>query len=521
MEPRHIPAHLQSTWNELMQRLQEINHLRRAANVLIWDQNTYMPPGGAAARGRHQATLNRLAHAKFIDPALGRLLDTLEPLREELPPDSDEASILFWIRREYDRARRVPESFVARATAHFSRLFQVWTEARPRDDWQAVRPLLEESLRLSQELAAFFPEYQEPLDVFIDHSDPGMTAARMDELFQELRGFLRPMVQAIAAQPPVDDSCLRQHYPVEGQRTFGEMVAACYGYDFRRGRQDLAPHPFMIKIAQGDVRITTRYREDDLAIGLFSTLHETGHALYEQNIHPRLADTPLDHGVSAGVHESQSRLWENLVGRSRPFWEHFYPRLQETFPEQLGQVSLETFYRAINKVQPSLIRTEADEVTYNLHIMLRFDLERAMLNQELQVADLPEAWRARMAEDLGVEPSNHRDGVLQDIHWFSGFIGGSFQGYTLGNIMGAQFFQAAMAERGPDIQAEMAQGRFDALRTWLTEQIYQHGGKFLPDTLIERVTGRPLSVQPYLEYLQRKYSELYDLSTVQAGTPGD
>jgi len=283
-----------------------------------------------------------------------------------------------------------------------------------------------------------------------------------------------------------------------------------FGYDFTRGRQDKTHHPFMTKFSLGDVRITTRVREHDLTEAVFSTLHEAGHALYEQGINPSYEGTPLASGTSAGVHESQSRLWENLVGRSREFWQFFYPRLQQCFPGQLGAVELETFYRAINRVERSLIRTDADELTYNLHVMIRFELELALLEGKLAVKDLPEAWNEAYRANLGLVPTTLSEGVLQDVHWYGGTIGGAFQGYTLGNLMSAQFYEAAQFAY-PEIPAEMSQGRFDRLHGWLRQHIYQHGRKYNAAEVVEQATGQPLTIQPYLRYIRRKYGELYDL----------
>ena len=292
---------------------------------------------------------------------------------------------------------------------------------------------------------------------------------------------------------------------------FGLAVVERVGYDFQRGRVDKTHHPFCTKFAAGDVRITTRVREDDIGEALFSTLHEAGHAIYEQGVEAAFEGTPLNSGASAGVHESQSRLWENVVGRSREFWEHFYPLLGETFPERFANVPLDAFYRAINKVERSLIRTDADEVTYNLHVMMRFDFELALLEGRLKVKDLPEAWRARYEADLGVAPGNDREGCLQDVHWYAGAVGGGFQGYTIGNILGVQFYAAALRAH-PHIPTEMARGRFAALHGWLREHLYRHGRKFTPDELIERATGSPMSIAPYVAYLRDKYGTLYGLS---------
>jgi carboxypeptidase Taq len=337
-----------------------------------------------------------------------------------------------------------------------------------------------------------------------------MRASTVRALFAALREQLVPIVQAITAQPVADDACLRQHFPEAQQLAFGLEAIKQLGYDFDRGRQDKTHHPYMIKFSLGDVRITTRFSENDLGNALFSTIHEAGHALYEQGIRMEFEGTPLASGTSAGVHESQSRLWENIVGRSRGFWQFFYPRLQATFPDQLGGVPLDIFYRAINKVKPSLIRVDADEVTYNLHVMMRFDFELDLLEGRLAVRDLPDAWHERTQSDLGIAPPDDRDGVLQDVHWYGGPIGGAFQGYTLGNILSAQFFESAIRAH-PAIRAEIATGKFDTLHGWLKQNIYQHGRKFTASQLVERATGGPLSFEPYIRYLREKYGELYQL----------
>ena len=502
---------METKFQELKTRLLEVDDLWSAAGVLHWDQSTYMPPGGAAARGRQMATLSRLAHEKFTDLAIGKLLDELVPYEESLPYDSDEASLIRVTRRDYERAIKIPPEFTATVGKHTSESYQVWTEARPENDFARVSPYLEKTLAYSRQAANFFPGYEHIADPLIESSDYGMKTADVRRVFAELRQELVPIAAAITAQAPADDSCLHKHFPEEKQMAFSLEVAKQFGYDFNRGRQDKTHHPFMTKFSLGDVRITTRAREDDLGDALFSTLHETGHALYEQGIRMELEGTPLAGGTSSGVHESQSRLWENIVGRSRGFWKCFYPQLQSTFPEQLGSVSLDTFHRAINKVESSLIRTDADEVTYNLHVMLRFDLELAMLEGELEIRDLPDAWRERFEADFDIVPPDDKDGVLQDVHWYFGLIGGSFQGYTLGNILGSQFFATALKAHS-DIPADIEKGEFSTLHNWLKENLYQHGSKYTAPEIIKRATGSSLSIEPYMAYLRTKYGELYDLS---------
>lgn len=491
---------------DLKQRLSEIYDLNAAGSLLGWDEATYMPVGGAAARGRQSALLQRLAHERFVDPALGKQIERLEARADELA--ADDASLIRVVRRDYDKAIKVPAEYVARASAHGSASYNAWIRARPANDFAAMVPFLEKTLDLSREYASFFAPWDHIADPMIDDADEGMTTATVRRLFAALRGDLIPLVRAICDQPPPDDAFLGRSFDEAEQLAFSLSIAQEIGYDVRRGRLDQTHHPFCTKFAAGDVRITTRVRRDDVTDALFSTLHEAGHALYEQGVSASFEGTPLGSGVSAGVHESQSRLWENVVARSRPFWQHYYPALQRTFAQQLGSVPLDSFYRAINKVTRSLIRTDADEVTYNLHVMVRFDLELELLEGRLRITDLPEAWRAAMAATVGVAPSDDRDGCLQDVHWYSGRIGGAFQSYAIGNILSAQFFAAA-TQSHPDIAGEMASGRFDTLRGWLTNNVYQYGRTLTPDEIVTRATGSTMTTAPYLAYLRRKYAELY------------
>jgi carboxypeptidase Taq len=493
---------------ELRQRLQAVDDLNRASAVLGWDQATYMPAGGAQARGRQLGLLAGLAHEKMTDPAIGRLLDALAPWAEAQGEDSDVAALVRVTRRDFDRATRVPAAFMQRLSEHSAKTYHAWEAARPANDFAAVAPLLATTIELSRELAAFYPPQDHPFDALIDLAEDGMTVAAVRTLFAELRAGLVPLLARIRARPQPDDRCLAGDYPEAAQRAFGERVIRAFGYDFDRGRQDKTAHPFMTKLGRGDVRITSRFNAGDISDGLFSTLHEAGHAIYEQGIADDLDGTPLFSGTTSGVHESQSRLWENIVGRSRPFWDRWYAPLQATFPSALAGVDADTFYRAVNKVAPSLIRTDSDEVTYNLHVMLRFDLELALLEGTLAVADLPEAWRERMRADLGVAPPTDTDGALQDVHWYGGIVGGAFQSYTLGNVMGAQFFAAARRAL-PDVDAQIAAGDYAPLRAWLTQNIYRHGRKFTAPEIVQRATGAPLSIAPYLGYLETKYGALY------------
>jgi carboxypeptidase Taq len=495
---------------ELKALLSEINDLNSAAAVLGWDQLTYMPPGGAPARGRQSATLARISQEKFTNPRIGRLLDDLQKYAESLPYDDDNAGLIRVVRQDYERAIRIPPDFTVRFNIHSMEAYMAWAQARPENDFARVRPYLEKTLDFSREMADYFPGYEHIADPLIDFADYGMKASSVRSLFTELRAAQVPLVQAITSQVPADDSCIRKHFPQREQMAFCEDVVRQLGYDFKRGRIDLTHHPFTTSFSVGDVRITTRVKENYLAECLFSNIHEAGHALYEQGVDIVYEGTSLATGTSAGVHESQSRLWENMVGRSRGFWEFFFPKLQEAFPGQMKGVDLEAFYRAINKVSRSLIRTDADEVTYNLHIMLRFEFELAMLEGKLAVKDLPEAWRERFKADIGLVPPDDKDGCLQDIHWYGGIIGGVFQGYTLGNVMGAQFFAEALKVH-PGIPEEMRQGKFDTLHAWLIENIYKWGRKYTAPELVKRITGGEITIEPYINYLRTKYGELYQL----------
>jgi carboxypeptidase Taq len=501
---------LETRLAELKQRLLEISDLRAANSLLSWDHATYMPQGGAAARGRQGATLGRLAHERSIDPALGRLLDQLEPYAEGLPYDSDDASLIRVARRDFEKKIKVTADYMARSNTLNSASYDAWTRARPANDFATMAPFLEQALELSLEYAEFFAPYEHVADPMIDDAEEGLTTTAVRALFDELRRGLTPIMRAIVEQTPIDNSCLRGSFAEGRQLDFNLAVADRLGYDRKRGRLDKTHHPFCTKFSIGDVRITTRIFETEIDQALFSTVHEAGHALYEQGVSTTLEGTTLASGTSAGVHESQSRLWENVVGRSRGFWGHFYPMLQKAFPDQLGAVPLETFHRAINKVERSLIRTDADEVTYNFHVMLRFELELALLEGRLRVKDLPEAWRAAMQDTLGLTPPDDRDGCLQDVHWFVDGIGGGFQSYTIGNILSAQFYAAAVRAH-PDIPHQIERGEFGTLHAWLREHVYRHGRKFTPDELIERATGGPMSMRPYLAYLRGKYGELYQL----------
>ncbi len=484
----------------LRERMLELSALSAAKDLMAWDQMTYMPPGGGPSRGAHGAVIGRLMHERMVDPGLQRLLERLRTAGDALEPlVRDEVTVLA---RDVELAARYPSALVAEVAAHGSTCFEAWRVARERNDFGVVATLLERSLELTQRLAACHPEAAHPADPFIDAADEGMSVARLEPLFKELRDALVPMVDAVAERGE-PQAVLPVHRSGEAQLGLALRFAVDLGYDVGRGRQDIAPHPFAIRIGHGDVRITSRVDPTDLQEALFSTIHEAGHALYEQGLADALDGTALASGVSAGVHESQSRLFENLVGRSRAFWHYALPHVQAAFPE-LAHLDVEAAYRAVNRVRRSLIRTDADELTYNLHVIVRFDLELELLAGTLSVADLPEAWAERYRSDLGVVPNGAADGVLQDLHWFGGAIPGHFQGYTIGNVLSVAFFDAARSALG-DLDAQIAAGDFAPLRAWLREHVHAHGRRYPPLELAQRVTGAPLRVEPYLGYLRAKY----------------
>ena len=487
---------------DLKRELKEISDLKSVANVLEWDQLTYLPKGGEEARGRQLGLVSRILHERASSPTLSKLVDNAQSMADD---DSVDGAIVRRARRMVERAQRVPAELQSELTAHASRMYGEWVVAKNDNDFARVRPLLEKNVDLSRRYAEHF-DFAHPADAFIDENDPGMSAESIRSLFASLREELVPIVHTLLAADQPDASFLERGFPHDAQLKFADYIARAVGYDFDRGRQDLTAHPFMVRFSGGDVRITTRVGKDPMG-AIFGTIHESGHALYEQGIDAAFDGTPLGSGTSTGVHESQSRLWENIVGRSLSFWTCHYPALVEHFPDVLGDVSLTDFHRTINRVHRSLKRVESDEVSYNLHVMLRFDLELEVLEGKLAIADLPEAWNARMKSDLGIDVPSDAEGCLQDVHWYCMPFGGSFQGYTLGNLMSAQFYDAA--KKGPGVSEALANGETTPLRKWLTENVYTHGGRYMPDELIERVTGRPLSADSFLSYLRGKYGALY------------
>jgi len=489
--------------------LGEVADLDHAMALLDWDQQTYMPPGGSDDRGYHLSTLSRIQHDMATSSELGQLLDDLQPLAQQLDPGSNDARLLKVARRDYDKQVKVPTELVAEFAQVTTKAQQVWQEARAKDDFPLFQPHLEKIVELRRRYAAIFAPYEHVYDALLDDFEPGMKTAEGQASFTALRPQQVALIQAIADRPQVEDAFLHITYEEQKQWDFGVEVITKFGYDWERGRQDRAPHPFTSNFGIDDVRITTRFEEEYPVSSLFSTMHEAGHALYELGVDHALGRSPLGSGASLALHESQSRMWENLVGRSRPFWGHFYPRMQELFPDQLGNVSLDAFYKGINKVQPSLIRVEADEATYNLHIMLRLELEIALMEGSLEVKDLPEAWNTRMQDYLGITPPNNSLGVLQDIHWAGGAIG-YFSTYALGNLVSAQLWEVINRDI-PDLPEQMRRGEFSALLDWLKRNVHCHGAKFEPQELVQRVAGSKIDPAPYMRYLRNKFSEIYGL----------
>lgn len=509
-----------SAYEAFCNHFAEINDLCCVINLLTWDSRTQMPPGGAAARGQQLATVTRLAQARFVSDETGRLIDRaaaeIEAETAADAADSYRRRAVHQAREAYDIARRVPQELMGEIAALKAPAQQIWAGAKAASDFAAFAPYLEQMLALTRRMADAIGYTDHPYDALLMRYEPGMTAARLKVLFEQLKAGLLPLLQQIGDRSrQVRADFLERDYPEDAQKAFALEIARAFGYDVNRGRLDVAPHPFEISFTREDVRITTRYNRRFPPMALFGTFHEAGHGLYEQGVDPALTRSVLTTdlldlyavgGTSYGAHESQSRLWENLVGRSRAFWQHHYPRFQQFFPEQTKDVTAEEFYRAVNRVQPSLIRVEADEVTYNFHIMLRVEIEMALLDGSLKVSDLPAAWNARMQAYLGLMPPNDGRGVLQDVHWSTGLFG-SFPTYTIGNVMSAQFMAAA--RQVPGMEKALGAGDYTPLLAWLTENVYRHGRAFSPEELLIRATGRGLNVEPYLAYLDEKYSDLF------------
>ncbi len=493
--------------DKLKMRLNDVHYINSSAALLGWDHQVMMPEGGAPTRAAQLSTLSRFSHELFTAPVTGELLQAATAEANGIDYDSDDAALLRIERRDYDKATRIPAELVAEISQTATLAHGEWAKARAENNYALFAPWLEKVIALNRRLAECLSYKDRPYDALIDQFEPGMTTADVTAMFEDLKLSIVPMVKSIVErQDRANDDVLHRFYAESIQQDFSLRVAKAFGFDFTHGRLDRAVHPFCQSLSPIDVRLTTRYDEHFLQAALFSVLHETGHGLYEQGVSTALPPI-LSSGTSLGVHESQSRLWENVVGRSWGFWKHYYPQLQAAFPESLGDVDLETFYRAVNTSKPSFIRVEADEVTYSLHVLLRFEMENDLLEGKLSVADAPAAWNAKMQSYLGITPKTDTLGILQDVHWSGGSFG-YFPTYTIGSMLAAQLYQAALAAE-PSIPADMEQGKFDKLLGWLREHVHKHGRKYLPQELVKRATGEPLTSKPYIAYLKAKYGEIY------------
>ena len=495
---------MQGRYDTLKERLAQVHDLRRAQEILFWDQTVMMPPAGGPVRSAQLTTLDRIAHELFVDDEVGRMLEELRPYEESLPYDSDEASLIRTSRRDWEKSRRVPAELAAEMVGAAAEAHDVWAKARAENDFALFLPHLERAVELKRRYIECFDDYDEPYDVLLDDYEPGMRTAEVRAVFDDLKRELVPLIAEVGSVEG-DDAFMGGPWPVDAQHTFSLQVIEKFGFDPRYMRLDVTVHPFAASSATHDIRLTTRYSADDIT-SLFTAMHECGHGLYEHGVSTRLERTPLCHGVSSALHESQSRMWENIVGRSRPFWNHFYPAMQAAFPEALGDVDQERWYRAINRVKPSYIRVDADEATYNLHIILRFELEQEIFAGTVALKDLPEAWNARFEEYLGIPIPNDSVGVLQDVHWSGGGFG-YFPTYSLGNIISVQIWERVLADL-PDLPEQFEAGEFGQLHEWLRTNLYSLGRKFTPQETLERVVGGPIDAQPYVRYLKDKLTAL-------------
>jgi len=497
-------------YDELLRRMREETLLTTVEALLDWDEETYMPAGGVENRSEQLALVAGLLHERGTDPRLGELLAAVECSNLSADPVSPAAVNVRELRREYDRFVRLPRTLVQDVARTTALAQKAWASARGAADFARFRPWLERIVALKRAEAECVGYADEPYDALLEDYEPGLSSAVAGRLFGALRRELVPLAERIAgARRRPDPAVLRRHFPRDRQRRFGETVASAVGFDFERGRVDLGVHPSCSGMGPGDCRITLRFDDRDFAGGVLTILHEVGHGLYEQGLDPEHYGTPMGDVASVGMDEAQARFWENRVGRDRHFWDHFYPGARELFPESLGDVPADEFHFAINRVAPSLIRVHADEVTYNLHVMIRFDLERALISGSLAVADLPDAWNEAYRQMLGVIPRTDAEGCLQDGHWADGMIG-YFPTYTLGDVFAAQLFTCAELELG-DLGRQFARGEFGAIRQWLERRVHRQGGRHPSARLIEVVTGSPPDHRPLVKLLKAKYQALYDL----------
>jgi carboxypeptidase Taq len=485
----------------LKERLGTVTDLERIGRLLNWDQQTMMPPAGFRHRADHLAALRRLSHEHLIDPETGHLLDELASVEETLDPESDDGSLLRMTRRDYEKAVRVPVELRAEMARAAAEARPVWVEAKAESSFEKFLPVLERTVELRQRYVDCFDDVEEPYDILLDDFEPGTTTAEVRDVFEQIKPELIALTAELRDEE-VDDSFLQGTFSPDTQERLAHEVVALFGFRPETWRLDPTEHPFASGAGVDDIRITTQYYPDSIK-SLFSTMHEYGHGLYTHQLPRHLERLPTGGPASLGIHESQSRLWENLVGRSAPFWRRFYPNAQAAFPDRFGDVDLDRFLAGINRVQPSLIRIKADEVTYGLHIMLRFELEQDIINGRIELRDLPNAWNQKMSEYLGVDVPNDANGVLQDTHWASGLIG-YFSTYLLGTVMSVQIWEKAREDM-PDLEEQVEAGEFAPLRDWLEAHVHGYGRKFLPQEVLQKATGSKLDARPYLSYLHAKY----------------
>lgn len=493
-----LKAHMQEHWM-----------LWSARFLAEWDQETYMPPGGAQARAKMLGILARLTHEMFTDPRVNDWLSECES-SDFVKGETMEAANIRELRRQYDRKLKLPKAFVEEEAELTSRAQQVWTKARKKSEFSMFAPYLEKILLIQQKKADFIGYETEAYDALMDEFEPGATAVEVENIFSGLLPELVSLNARLRDAPRRPDiGIIKRPYDIEKQRIFSEIVVSALGYDFNEGRIDEVTHPFCTSFGPGDHRICTRYYPEDIAEGLTGAMHEAGHALYDMGLNREEYGLPCGDATSLSIHESQSRMWENQVGRSQGFWEYFFPQAQRVFRDSLRDVALEEFYRAMNYSAPSFIRVEADEATYNLHIMLRFEIEREMMRGNLKVADIPGEWNKRFKDYFGIEVDKDSNGCLQDVHWSIGCIG-YFPTYCLGNLYAAQFY-AKINEELPTLESDFARGDFSGLLKWLRENIHIHGSRYRSSDLCRKVTGRALSHQPLIDYLTAKYKDIYGI----------
>jgi carboxypeptidase Taq len=486
--------------------LKEVAVFGSIASLLGWDERVQMPAQGAEHRANQSSLLARKVHEQFTSPKIDELLRIVES--GDLSGDGEMSANIRETRRQYDRATKLPASLVEEMAKTEVLAQAAWGDARAKNNFPAFAPWLEKWLDLKKQQASCYGYTGHIYNALLEDFEPGETAENLSAVFESLRAPLVELIGKIVTssrKAPLE--ILERNYPAAGQATLARQAAAAVGFDFNAGRLDVSLHPFCTGIGPGDTRMTTRYDEKYFGDAFFGVLHETGHGLYDQGLPAAHFGTPMGEAISLGIHESQSRMWENLVGRSREFWTFFMPKARAVFPEQLKDVTQDQWYFAVNDIRPSLIRTESDEATYNLHILLRFELEKAMLTGDLKVADLPKIWNEKMQKYLGVDVPDNTRGCLQDIHWSGGALG-YFPTYTLGNLYAAQFFEQATKDLG-DLPAQISQGQFAPLLTWLRQNIHTHGKRYRADELVKKITGKPLSAQPLLTHLKRNAAELY------------